>query len=1066
MNFAKPSIVGAALAALTGMTLASSARADNVLVWDGGQSHTGITAAVTRLTALGHTVTRVSTVPADLTPFDNLWAMDYLNGPDAANERTMVQTFLDSDRGVFAQYEWDCCTNSQVNWTATLTPLLVSPFLISGSQGVSQDAVAEPGEVFGLTTNPNAIPLLQINATANITTIPAANVVYRLNGIPVVGAYVDPQFISGHGCIVLSGDIEQMFSAPQANAWIENVQTFLQGCVAVPPEVCGDGFLAAAEACDDGNTADGDGCSSACAVEPGWACVNDVSQDPVSTCDWDCAGIGTPCSAGVGECLATGSVVCTGPGVAGCDAMPGSPTPEVCDGLDNDCDGTPDQGDPGGGAACATGLPGVCSAGLTSCVAGALSCVATILPGTQVETCNGLDDDCDGTPDDGNPGSGVACSSGLPGVCDAGLTNCAAGTIQCVATITPGTQVETCNGLDDDCDGTPDDGNPGGGVACSSGLPGVCDPGLTTCGAGGTIQCVATILPGTQVETCNGLDDDCDGTPDDGFNVGASCTNGVGACVATGAIVCDALGGATCNAVPGTPTAEVCNAIDDDCNGTPDDGNPGGGVACSSGLPGVCDPGLTTCAAGAIQCVATITPGSQIETCNALDDDCDGTADEGFGLGDACTNGLGICEASGVVVCDLGGGAVCDAVPGTPETELCSDTIDSDCDGDPNNGCLDTDGDGLTDDYETLIGTDPLDADSDDDGVIDGLEPSPAEDSDGDGLINALDPDSDNDGLFDGTEMGFDCSDPDTDATAGNCTPDADAGATTTDPLDADTDDGGVSDGSEDTNLNGAIDPGETDPNDPSDDVGILDTDGDGLSDALEIAIGTDPNDADTDDDGVIDGLEANPTSDTDGDGLINALDPDSDDDGLFDGTEMGLDCSNPDTDLAAGTCIPDGDGGATTTSPLDPDTDHGSVLDGVEDANHNGVIDPGETDPNDPSDDIECQVDADCGGLSSGSVCDDQHACIDGCRGEGGNGCPDGEVCTSTDATIGECVAGTGGSGGTGGAAPQPQGASVEGGGCGCRLPAGDEREGGYGYLAALALGAAFSLRRRRRSP
>ncbi len=285
--------------------------------------------------------------------------------------------------------------------------------------------------------------------------------------------------------------------------------------------------------------------------------------------------------------------------------------------------------------------------------------------------------------------------------------------------------------------------------------------------------------------------------------------------------------------------------------------------------------------------------------------------------------------------------------PGSPPTEVPVD----DCP--PNTDCTDSDGDGLTDAEEILLGTDPMDGDSDDDGVPDGQEIDPGVDTDGDGLINALDPDSDNDGLFDGTELGFDCSHVDTDLTKLNCKPDADMGLTTTDPLDADTDDGGISDGSEDTNLNGAIDPGEGDPNDPADDSTIVDTDGDGLSDALEIELGTDPNDADSDDDGVLDGLEPNPASDTDGDGLINALDPDSDDDGLTDGLEMGFGCDDPATDPNAGNCNPDGDMGETTTSPLNPDTDGGGVNDGDEDVNKNGIVDDGERDPNDPSDDI-----------------------------------------------------------------------------------------------------------------
>ncbi|HVJ20194.1 MAG TPA: hypothetical protein VM686_32490, partial [Polyangiaceae bacterium] len=226
---------------------------------------------------------------------------------------------------------------------------------------------------------------------------------------------------------------------------------------------------------------------------------------------------------------------------------------------------------------------------------------------------------------------------------------------------------------------------------------------------------------------------------------------------------------------------------------------------------------------------------------------------------------------------------------------------DDDCDGAaspdcrPNNtcGCAagtgecadDADGDGLSDDEEETLGTDPDDADSDDDGVRDGAESLPGDDSDGDGLINALDADSDNDALFDGTELGLGCDGVDTDTDAGSCRADADDGATTTDPLDADSDDGGVSDGSEDSNLDGAMDAGETNPNNPVDDDLNVDSDGDGLSDAVEGTIGTDPNDADSDDDGATDGAEANPAEDSDGDDQINALDPDSDDDGLFDGT-------------------------------------------------------------------------------------------------------------------------------------------------------------------------------------
>ncbi len=131
---------------------------------------------------------------------------------------------------------------------------------------------------------------------------------------------------------------------------------------------------------------------------------------------------------------------------------------------------------------------------------------------------------------------------------------------------------------------------------------------------------------------------------------------------------------------------------------------------------------------------------------------------------------------------------------------------------------IDTDGDGLGDLQEATIGTNPNDADSDDDGVLDGQEPNPADDTDGDGLINALDPDSDNDGLFDGTELGFACNNPATDATKMQCVVDADP-VTKTSALLADTDGGSVTDGVEDTNKNGKVDPGERDPNVAADDV-------------------------------------------------------------------------------------------------------------------------------------------------------------------------------------------------------------------------------------------------------
>ncbi|MBK8258118.1 MAG: choice-of-anchor L domain-containing protein [Polyangiaceae bacterium] len=328
---------------------------------------------------------------------------------------------------------------------------------------------------------------------------------------------------------------------------------------------------------------------------------------------------------------------------------------------------------------------------------------------------------------------------------------------------------------------------------------------------------------------------------------------------------------------------------------------------------------------------------------------------------------------------------------------------------DPSNGqgddtnVVDSDGDGLSDDQEILLGTNPTDSDSDDDGVLDGFELNAALDSDGDGLINMLDPDSDNDGLFDGTELGLPCLLPDIDLTAGHCVADADAGLTKTNPIDPDTDDGGAADGAEDWNHNGAIDANEQNPTagNGADDVNVTDSDSDGLSDAEEINYGSDPFDSDTDDDGVLDGDEVNPTGDFDGDGLINSADPDSDNDGIFDGTEMGQPCAIQ----GALNCVPDGDSGTTQTGALNPDSDNGGVKDGVEDTNGNGVVDPGETDPNNPLDDI-CVQSVDC--ALEGQVCNPTTGqCVDPICDPVTFACPDPDMCHYVgicDAASGEC--------------------------------------------------------------
>lgn len=132
----------------------------------------------------------------------------------------------------------------------------------------------------------------------------------------------------------------------------------------------------------------------------------------------------------------------------------------------------------------------------------------------------------------------------------------------------------------------------------------------------------------------------------------------------------------------------------------------------------------------------------------------------------------------------------------------------------------------------------------------------------------------------------------------------------------------------------------------------VVDSDGDGVLDGIEVPSCTGELDLDSDDDGLADGSEdANHTGVVDA-GETNPCSADSDGDGIQDGTESGVTTGVADPDGAGsllgtdtGVFIPDADSG-TTTDPLDADTDDDSYADGVEDANQNGALDTGESDP------------------------------------------------------------------------------------------------------------------------